>query len=235
MKLEKVTYQYEKNGRKILDNVTLNFSKEKINVVLGVNGAGKSTLFDLITGVIEPLEGFIEKYPQHQTCYQLQGFGFPPTFKGKDIVRLILNTDINAKYKSYGELLSSSLSPKDKEKLERLWTLPIGKMSSGERRWLVISTVCLLERRLYIFDEPTAGLDPEARKVVLSKIDSLINGDNTIIISTHILHDLENIDCKIFFLEGGKLKYEGDYKSLLQKYNADSPNIAFEKVINGRN
>jgi len=233
MKLERVTYQYEKDERKILDDITLNFSKEKINVVLGVNGAGKSTLFDLITGVTKPKEGFIENYPQHETCYQLQGFGFPPIFKGKDIVRLILNTDVNGKYQSYEDLLSSSLDSRDKEKLERLWTLSIGKMSTGERRWLAISTMCLLERKLYIFDEPTAGLDPEARKVVLSKINSLVNGDNAIIISTHILHDLEEMDCKIFFLEGGRLKFEGDYKSLLKEYNTDSPNIAFEKVIHG--
>lgn len=231
MKIENLSYKYDKSNETILDDITLDFARDRINVILGVNGSGKSTLFDLITGVLESDQGFIEKVPRNEICYQLQGFGFPTIFKGKDIIRLIINTDIKKKFSKYNEILSLPMPQREKDKLNRLWNLRVGDMSLGERRWLIISTMCMLNRKLYVFDEPMAGLDPDSRKNVLNKINTLRNGKNIILLSTHILHDLENIKCKIFFLEKGKLLFEGDYNSFLNQNNVQNPDEAFQKII----
>ncbi|MBE2925522.1 AAA family ATPase [Anoxybacillus flavithermus] len=115
----------------------------------------------------------------------------------------------------------------------KLWDRKIGHMSVGERRWLLIRSICQLERELYIFDEPTSGIDPDARLFILESIDNLVKKGKLVVMTTHILYELEYIDCKLYFLHRGNILYAGDYISFLNKYNTQNPDVAFQLFLNG--
>ncbi|WP_084193666.1 ATP-binding cassette domain-containing protein [Salimicrobium flavidum] len=202
----------------------------EVNVVLGANGAGKTTLFDMLAGAMKRPEGFHDMFDQEDICYQLQGFSLPDTLRGKDLFRLFLNTDDNSTYESPEQALHLELTDGEKERVHRLWNKKTGLMSVGERSWIMITSVCLLNRQLYLFDEPTSGLDPEARHQILRKINHLAAEGRYVIMSTHILHELKYMDTHIFFIHNGKLMFEGSYEEYLQRAGTDDPDIAFEQM-----
>lgn len=86
---------------------------------------------------------------------------------------------------------------------------------------------------MYIFDEPTSGIDPDARLFILESIDNLVKKGKLVVMTTHILYELEYIDCKLYFLHRGNILYAGDYISFLNKYNTQNPDVAFQLFLNG--
>mgnify|MGYP001770220487 CR=1 FL=1 len=230
MKINSLTHYYKGRSSPVLNQLCIEFDPNKLNVIVGLNGSGKTTLLDIISGVI-PSAQFHSPFAEEDVVYQMQGVPLPSIMKGKDIVRLILKCDTPFSFSKSLKTFIGSLTPREKELLNRLWDVRIGDMSVGERRWLIIKSVCQLERKLYIFDEPTAGIDPDTRNYVLSSINRLVKKGKLVIMSTHILHELEFIDCKIHFLHKGRILYEGDYVSFLRKHNTENPDIAFQMFI----
>ncbi|RCW76965.1 ATP-binding cassette domain-containing protein [Saliterribacillus persicus] len=230
MKLQEVNYQYKKSPEKALENLSLTFSKGKLNIILGENGAGKTTLFDLISGALKRPSGFFNMLPQEDICYQQQTFSIPMTLKGDDYVKLFLNTE-RKKETTAVEKMKNNLNDNDYEKLNRLRKMRMGDMSVGERRWLLVRTICLLDRKLHIFDEPTAGLDPNAREEVMRTINSMVDKDRYVLMSTHILHELENVDCDIFFINKGELIFQGSYQEFVAEDKDRNPNKAFQNLL----
>lgn len=231
MNIGPITFSYNKQKGPILEELSLELVKKKINVIIGMNGAGKSTLLDVISSVY-PMKDFTPPFSRKDIVYQLQGIYLPPALKGKDIVRLILKTDMNISFKQCTEKLISSLEETEKEMLDRLWKTKIGDMSVGERRWLIIRTVCELDRKLYIFDEPTAGIDPNSRAIIMSALETLAKREDTLVImSTHILHELQFTDCVINFLHKGKVGFHGSYQSFLEANETENPDVAFQQFL----
>ncbi|AWB45430.1 hypothetical protein DCC85_15180 [Paenibacillus sp. CAA11] len=101
----------------------------------------------------------------------------------------------------------------------------------GERRYLSILAVTLIQRKLYIFDEPTSGVDPEARVQILRRIEQLVqNPEVIVLLSTHTLHEFSNIDCKIHLLHQGRMQFEGSYEEFVHN-EADNPDLAFYERV----
>lgn len=233
VRLQGVHYQYKKSSEKALNDVSLTFPKGKLNIILGENGAGKTTLFDLISGALKRPEGFIDMITQKDICYQQQTFSVPDIVKGKDVVKLFLHAE-RKKGNSVFETVKNNLDEREYDKLNRLWERKIGEMSLGERRWLLIRSACLLRRKLYIFDEPTAALDPHAREEVMKTIVNMVDEDRYVLMSTHILHELEHVDCNIFFINKGELIFQGSYNDFIAKDKGFNPNKAFQSLLADR-
>lgn len=89
-----------------------------------------------------------------------------------------------------------------------------------------------MKRNLYIFDEPTSGVDPEARVQILKRIEALCLHTNAVVLlSTHTLHEFEKIHCKIHLLHQGKLKFEGSYMKFLESTQHHDPDQAFNQKV----
>jgi ABC-2 type transport system ATP-binding protein len=230
MKIKNVTYRYKNSDRKVLDDLNITFEENKMNVILGLNGAGKTTLFDLISGTMERPEGFIGFPNTKDILYQVQGVGFLTTLKGKDLARLIINTDYRSRNnKSMQEIFESNLNSSEIKLTRRIWEMKFGDMSPGERRWLIMNGLCSIDRTLYLFDEPTVGLDPTSRLSILKRLNRLAESEGkAVLYSTHILHELENISAKIYLLHEGSVKFSGTYEEFLREGNTDNPDIAFK-------
>lgn len=232
MILNQINFSYKKQRELLLRDVYLHLKKEKMNVIIGPNGAGKTTLLDIICG-LHDVKGFTVPFKRSDIVYQLQGMYMPPMLRGKDLVRLILKTDApNRSFTQLTEEFTSKLATREKQRLDKLWDVKYGDMSVGERRWLIIRSVTELNRKLYVFDEPTAGVDPASRPFIIEALESLSQkNDVYVIMSTHILHELAHIDGHINFLHEGEIAFQGDYASFLEENNSENPDVAFQNFI----
>ncbi|MBP1970653.1 ABC-2 type transport system ATP-binding protein [Virgibacillus natechei] len=231
MKIDSLRFSYKRHSPPVLEDITTAFYQDKLNVIVGLNGAGKTTLLDVITGV-HTVNGFTPPFEEGEIVYQLQGIFMPNVLKGRDVVRLILKSDSTSPFKVLKDHFVQDLADREKEMLDQLWDRKIGDMSVGERRWLLIRSISQLNRKLYIFDEPTAGIDPDARTYIMEALSKLVQKRNTLVImSTHILHELEYINCHINFLHKGKMLYHGDYDRFLKINGTKNPDTAFRNFI----
>lgn len=232
MILKPIHFSYKKQQNTLLKDVSLRLEEGTLNVLIGTNGAGKTTLLDILCG-LHDVKGFEPPFLKDDIVYQLQGMYLPPMLKGKDLVRLILKADTPSKpFKILTEQFMQKLAPKETKRLEKLWDLKYGDMSVGERRWLIIRAVTELDRKLYVFDEPTAGVDPASRPYIIDALVQLAKKEDVyVLMSTHILHELAHVRSHISFLHEGNIAFEGDYEGFLQENNSENPDIAFQNFL----
>lgn len=205
MKLEikNVTKSY--SGRRVLDNVSVDFSAG-VYGLLGPNGAGKSTLNGVITGLVTPDKGSVifsddSGAKLHQKLgYLPQYQSFYKNYSALEFLRYMcaLKNYKPANVKVYcGELLEMvNLSDVGRKK--------IGAFSGGMKQRLGIAQSLIGEPEVLIFDEPTAGLDPKERMRFRNIISSL-GSERIVILATHIVSDISYIANKIILLSKGKI------------------------------
>ncbi len=188
--------------------------------LIGENGAGKSTLINLLLGLKRPDEGSIEILGQpaqsdsaalrQQIGVVLDIPGFPSVMRAAEI----------------GKLLSAGFPGWDGEKFRSLceeFSLPqkttFGNYSRGMKMKLSIAAALAHDPKLLILDEPTGGLDPVARDEILDLFYNFIQSpDRSILLSSHILSDLEKICDYIAFLHEGKILLQGEKDGLKETY-----------------
>ncbi|MDW8568840.1 hypothetical protein SD310_14870 [Staphylococcus shinii] len=93
-----------------------------------------------------------------------------------------------------------------------------------------MTLLSILNRELYLFDEPTSDIDPMSRKLILKRLKYLSN-NKSVLISTHQLQDLNNSDSEIIFIDNGIKLYEGNFNEWLNKLKTKNPDEVFEKTI----
>lgn len=186
-----------------LDNVNLTIGRGKIVGLLGPNGSGKTTLIKLANGLLRPDGGSI-KIDQHDIGVHT-----------KAIVSYLPDKDYLASWMKvkdafdlFQEFYANFNRPKAERMLESLnirLDMPIKAMSKGTKEKLQLILVMAREADLYLLDEPIAGVDPAARDFILGTIVNNYNEDGTIIISTHLISDIERILDEVVFINNGRV------------------------------
>lgn len=232
LEVKNLKFKYKKSNKYVLEDVSFSLKKDKLNAIVGVNGSGKTTLFDCITKVLKPQSGIVNLPDINEILYLTQSIFFSPLIKGKDLAKFIF--DLSEIKNGYSiEYFYNDLTDSEIKLLNHLWDLKLGKMSYGERKWLFLTLLSIVDRSLYIFDEPMSGVDPSSRRKISSKIKKMISQQKICIISTHQLQDLSHIDCHLILLHEGTILYEGDYKQWLENYNSNDPDEVFELMTTG--
>ncbi|MGM9874718.1 MAG: ABC transporter ATP-binding protein [Bacilli bacterium] len=211
------------NKKKILDNINFDIYEGEIVGLVGKNGAGKSTLLKIMTGLYSYDEGEIYYYNYNlKTDYE----------KAMSIVgTLIENPDMygNLTGKKNLELFKSMFKGIDEGTVEEIVRIVemekyLGKKfktySLGMKERLGIASSLINKPKILILDEPTNGLDREGIKKIMKMLKEL--KDTTIIISSHMLNDIEELCNKIIFINDGKID------SIKIKQNDKKKNIVFE-------
>lgn len=193
MEIKNLTFKYPNSNRNIFNSLDLRIERETINILIGENGTGKTTLFDIISGLIDCEYKTIDKIMPENILYQMQGVPMIRTITGKELAELVLGSDGKCSIDNLkNQPLMQKLNNQMIKKFDYLWNTEYGFMSVGERRWFTILLFCHLERELYIFDEPTAGLDMTAAKSILSMLSILVkNRKKTVLFTTHRMEEID--------------------------------------------
>lgn len=194
---------------KALDSVSINIEESKVYGLLGPNGAGKSTLLKLITQIIKPSSGDIIYNDQKISQNDLSQIGaiiespaiYPnlTAYENLKVLTTLLSIDEDKIY----EVLKTVGLTNTGNKLTREFSL-------GMKQRLGIAMALINNPKLLILDEPTNGLDPVGIAELRELIKSFTNDGITVIISSHILSEIDQVADKVGILVNGKLVYEGE-------------------------
>lgn len=197
-----------KKGVYVLDNMNLAIPKGKIVGLLGPNGCGKSTLIKMVAGVLQASGGeiLIDGFPVGEESKALVSYlpertYFNNAMRVKELVSYFdeFYSDFS-KERAYKLLSDLGISPESRLK----------SLSKGTKEKVQLILVMSRRARLYLLDEPIAGVDPAAREYILSTIVSNYDPEATIIITTHLITDVEQVLDEFMFLSyGGRILKSG--------------------------
>lgn len=216
----------------VLDNLTKEFGEfvavDHVNLtmtngvygLLGVNGAGKTTLMRMLCTLLKPTGGDI--YCNGKDIFQLDGeyrnllgylpqdFGFYPEFSVKDYLFYIAAIKgirpIVARKRAKELIARVGLTKVENKKLK--------KLSGGMKRRVGIAQAMLNNPQILILDEPTAGLDPNER-IRFRNLISELSEERLVLLSTHIVSDIEYIANEILMMKGGAIVNEGTLDEII--------------------
>ena len=209
--IDRVSKQYQ--NRIAVDRISVNL-QQGVYGLLGANGAGKTTLMRMLCGILKPTGGTItfdgidvsEEAYRAILGYLPQDFGYYPEFGAMDFLlylaalKGIPKAQAKRKAKELLELVS----------LQDVSRKKIKTFSGGMKQRLGIAQALLNDPKLLILDEPTAGLDPKERVRFRKLIESL-GKDSIVLLSTHIVSDIEHIADEVLMMKDGQLIYQGKW------------------------
>jgi Cu-processing system ATP-binding protein len=209
-----VTKQYGK--LKALDNVSVTCNKGQSISLIGPNGSGKTTFIKCLLGMVVPDSGFITfnqnniardwRY-REQIGYMPQTGRYPDNMTIAQLIRMMkdIRKEFNPRFDDelYFEFGLDKISHKR-----------MSSLSGGTRQKVSASLAFLFQPQVLILDEPTAGLDPVATEILKTKIQKEKQKGKLILITSHILSDLEEIVSEIIYLHEGKLVFHKTIEDL---------------------
>ncbi|MBR6567712.1 MAG: ABC transporter ATP-binding protein [Clostridia bacterium] len=191
-------------GRKtVLDDINFEIAEGSVVGLLGPNGCGKTTLIKILTGLIKDHSGTVRidneepgAYTKSIVAYLPDKSYLPDWMRPKDAIGYF--SDFYADFdKEKAEKMVRDFGLDEKQRLKT--------MSKGQQEKLNLILVMCRRAKLYILDEPLGGLDPAARSFVLDLILDNYAKDSTVLISTHLIGDVERIFNRVLMISGGKL------------------------------
>lgn len=219
IEIKKVSKRY--GDKTVLNNVSFSVRKGTIHGFIGPNGAGKTTTLSILTRLVLPTRG--ESYIDNKSVIRDPSFnknlGFipaEPRFPNLTVENYLLDC---------GYLRDI---PK-KEVLKKLASSPLSQfrhqnchsLSTGWKKILQVFTLSLYRPKIYLLDEPFNGLDPSFRQDLFNNLKNIRDKGGTILMSTHILSDLQKLADDITMIKGGKIVYTGTKTTDIEKTYED--------------
>lgn len=218
----------------VLSGMDLNLEKGKATGIVGPNGCGKTTTIKSILGLVNPDSGSvivdgvkvngtweyrhrigympqIARYPENMTAGEL--FSFIRQIRGVD-------KPLENELISYFEL--------GKEVDKRMRTL-----SGGNRQKVGAVLAMMFDPDILILDEPTAGLDPYSSRLFKEKVKQEVANGKTVLLTSHIMSEIEEIADHIVYMSDGKVKFNGSLRRLIDENNEVGLEGAVAKLMEG--
>ena len=199
-------------SKKVLSDVNLNLKSGKIIGLLGPNGSGKTTLIKILNGLLKEYEGNITIDGKEIGVHSKEIISYlpdEPYFENWMTTTDALNL-FKDMYKDFDyEKATSLMSRMNLEK-----GVKIKELSKGMKEKFQLALVMSRKAKLYILDEPIGGVDPAARDFILDVILNNYEQDATILLSTHLISDIEKIFDEVIFLKNGSIVLHEDSEEL---------------------
>ena len=211
------------DNKKILKDINFSISKGKIVGLLGKNGAGKSTLIKLINDLLTPTNGeiFVNGNKIGVETKKIISYLPERTYLNKQMkVSEVINY-----FEDFYDNFDSEKAKRLLKDLDLDINQKLTKMSKGMQEKVQLVLVMSRNADLYVLDEPLGGVDPATRDYILDTILSNFNENASVIISTHLISDIEKILDEVIFIDKGQIVLQSDADKLRNKENASIDEI----------
>ena len=204
--LENVTKSY--GATAALDNISLEIPAGKIVGLLGPNGSGKTTLIKMINGLLQPDQGrvLINNMDPSPATKAIVSY-LPDTTYLNEQMKV---KEALAYFKTFYQDFNLERAQKLLRDLEISEDSRLKQLSKGNKEKVQLILVMSREARLYVLDEPIGGVDPAARDYILNTIINNYSPTSSVLISTHLISDIESVLDEIIFLKNGKVVRQGN-------------------------
>lgn len=204
-------------SKQALSNVNFALETGKIVGLLGPNGSGKTTIMKLINGLIQPTSGTVLINGAAPGIASKKAISFLPD-------RTYLNNWMRVRdtFDMFGDFYADFDRVKAEEMLKSLQidgSAPLKSLSKGTLEKVQLILVMARKAQLYLLDEPIAGVDPAARDYILRTILNNYGEDSTILLSTHLITDVEKIFEQVLFIKNGQIDLQGNVDDIRAQYN----------------
>lgn len=218
-------------GRAVVDQIDLQFVRGETVAIIGPNGAGKSTTLDMILGLKRPDAGtirFWRKNPLEQIGVQLQQTPFFPGLSARENLKLFasfyrkkLSADQVSKHLAFCGLLESAKTE-------------ASRLSGGQQKRLAIAASLVHDPELLFLDEPTAALDPKARKDIHALIRKLAAAGTTVVFTSHDMEEVHRLADRVVMVLEGRIAAEGTAEALCDRHGVADLEELYVKLTEER-
>ncbi len=198
-----------------LNNVNLSLETGRVIGLLGPNGSGKTTLLKIIAGLLTPTSGTVRIGGAEPGVLTKQHVSFLP-----DTTFFPTWMKVRDTFEMFGDFYADFNIQKACDMLKNLdipETMTLKKMSKGTLEKVQLITAMSREANLYCLDEPIGGVDPATRDYILKTIISNYSEDAAVLISTHLIADVENVLDDVIFLKNGVVTLHASVDDLREK------------------
>ena len=224
MDLLEINHLYKSyDSKNVLCDINLKVKQGKIIGLLGKNGTGKSTLIKLINDLLVPDKGNIKVNGKAIGVESKKIISYLPerTYLNKNMTVL----EVINYFRDFYDNFDSAKAIKLLQDLKLDVNQKLSKMSKGMQEKVQLVLVMSRKAKLYILDEPLGGVDPATRDYILDTILNNFSDDASIIISTHLISDIERILDEVIFIDNGEIILTSDSDELRQKENGSIDEI----------
>ena len=223
-----------------LDDVSALFDKGQVISLIGPNGSGKTTLIKCILGMVRPNNGkiFVDEQQingdpsyREKIGYMPQIGRYPDNMKVGQLFKMLQNIRNADESKSDSYRIDNYLV--EQFELKKIFEKPMRTLSGGTRQKVSAAVAFLFDPPILILDEPTAGLDPLASEILKEKILVEKKKNKLILITSHILSDLDELTTHIMYMQEGKMQFFKDIEALQEETGELKLGKAIARIMKG--
>jgi Cu-processing system ATP-binding protein len=219
----------------VLDDINASFTPGQVVSLIGPNGSGKTTLIKSILGIVRPDKGniFVSDKPisadpayRRNIGYMPQIGRYPDNMKVGQLFRMLKNIRGNDAHQTDEDLVK-------RLSLESIYEKPMRTLSGGTRQKVSAAVAFLFNPEILILDEPTAGLDPLSSEILKEKILQEKSKNKLILITSHILSDLDELTTHVMYLQEGKVRFMKELANLQKETGEIRLGKAIARIMRG--
>lgn len=236
IKIENIHKRFGKHH--VLRGISIDFEKGRSVALIGPNGSGKTTLIKCLLGMVKPDEGDIlfdgesvisqSQYRQH-IGYMPQIQRFPEHMKVSGLFKMMQQLRADVSEDQYDWSLYRDFE------IDKMGQKQLGQLSGGMKQKVSAALALLFNPDVLVLDEPTAGLDPISNEVLKAKLKSSLEQNKGIIITSHILSDLDEITTDVAYLMEGNIAFFKTLEQLRTDTSEDRLNRVIAQILQSEN
>lgn len=216
----------------VLNNLNLTFNKGECIALIGPNGCGKTTLIKSILGMVIPTKGdilfqnksILGQFDYREKIGYMPQIGKYPDYMSIGQILKMMKTIRNSNQNLDEELIREF-------ELEKIFDKPMRTLSGGTTQKVSATLAFLFNPDVLILDEPTAGLDPLASEILKEKIIREKNKGKLILITSHLLSELDDLITQIIYMQDGKVQFHKNISTLLENTNEQKISKAIAQIL----
>jgi len=222
-------------SKKIVDNLSFDVHSGEVFAFLGANGSGKTSTIRSLLGIYQPTSGDLLIDGKTFTSERGYLIGYLPEERGLYTRSKVLDTMIY-----FGELKGMARSDAREFSLKFLERVDLAdkadtkikKLSGGQQQKIQLGVAVMGDPKVLILDEPTKGLDPVNRKLLLDIVDEQQEKGAAVIYITHLMEEVERLADRLLILKDGKARAYGTVKSVKEEFKSKSIEEIFVTIYN---